>query len=330
MDNDSELRRAPLAWTLKAVLVGCAAGLGMTKLVHPGLHGHASTSMAIGVIFSLVMWGGFELFHQPFERLQLKWSPAQVGLAAVAWMLVLYTLLLALVVLLVRLLTGVDFLESRVALATSGIFGLAISGIIATKEAVARAVEGERKLARAEARALFLALKAQLHPHTLFNALNTIAALIPEDPRGAEEATLRLSALLRNILDALEKPEWPLADEFRLLEDLLRLEELRFGERLGFTLDLAPAMADRPVQPLILLPLVENALKHGFRPKVGPCFLKVTARDGRVAVEDDGVGRDPASPEGVGLRTVRERLEAGGGALRFPDVASGCRVEVTL
>ena len=132
------------------------------------------------------------------------------------------------------------------------------------------------------------------------------------------------------MLSALEQPAWPLREEFQLLEHLLRLEELRFGERLRFELVLEPAMAETAVPPLLLLPLVENALKHGFRPKVGPCHLRVEAAAGTIRIQDDGEGRAPDAAEGLGLRTVRERLEASGGALTWPTVAQGCAVEVRL
>ncbi len=157
-----------------------------------------------------------------------------------------------------------------------------------------------------------------------------VAALIPEEPARAEEATLRLSGLLRRILAALEQPLWTLQEEFSLLEDLLALESLRFEGRLSFNLDLEPAMASIPVPPLLLLPLVENSLKHGFRPKVGSCTLRVGAKGGRVLVRDDGAGRDPVAPDGVGLRTVKERLDAHGGGLRWMEAAEGCTVEVRL
>jgi LytS/YehU family sensor histidine kinase len=253
-----------------------------------------------------------------------------VSLVAVLWLLLLYGLLLAISVGLVRLVTGLDLTHFRMAMVISAMAGLAATGVIATKETVEHQVQAERDLARAEARATFLGLQAQLQPHTLFNALNTIAALIPVVPWSAEVATERLSALLRRILSALEHPEWPLQEEFQLLEHLLRLEELRFGERLRFELLLDPAMAEVRVQPLLLLPLVENALKHGFRPKVGPCHLRIQAAEGRIRIEDDGVGRSPDSAEGVGIRTVRERLEASGGLLDWPGVAQGCTVEVRL
>jgi two-component system sensor histidine kinase AlgZ len=329
MVRESLVRKSPLRWLLQACLLGAAIGLGVEVAVGGPLWS-SFKSILIGIIFSLVMWGGFDLFHTPFDRLPRHWSAARVSLVAVLWLLLLYVLLLAISVGLVRLVTGIDLTHFRMAMVISAMAGLATTGVIATKETVEHQVQAERDLARAEARATFLGLQAQLQPHTLFNALNTIAALIPEDPRRAEEATERLSALLRRILGALEHPEWPLREEFQLLEHLLRLEELRFGDHLKIELLLDPAMTEVPVQPLLLLPLVENALKHGFRPKVGPCHLKIQAVAGRIRIEDDGVGRSPDAPEGVGIRTVRERLEASGGTLDWPKVAQGCSVEVKL
>lgn len=329
MARESYVLTSPGRWALKATLLGASIGLALAAAM-----GTASwdpvRSMWIGIIFSVVMWGGFDLLHTPFERIPRGWPAARVGLFAALWMLLLYILLLALALGLAWLTTGINFLHSRLTLVITGMAGLAVSGVIATKETVEHHVQVERALAQAEARASFLGLQAQLQPHTLFNALNTIAALIPEDPKRAEEATERLSSLLRRILGALEQTTWPLREEFQLLGHLLRLEELRFGDRLGFQLILDPAMADTPVQPLLLLPLVENALKHGFRQKMGLCHLKIEAEEGRIRIEDDGVGRNEDACEGVGIRTVRERLEASGGSLRWPPVEQGCAVEVRL
>lgn len=333
MKHRSQVREQPLRWLVRAMATG--AGIGI--LVGVGLGGRSmltaeglSQSALVGLIFCLVMWAGFDLFANPFRDPPAHWSAERVGLLSVAWILLLFPLLLGLSILLVRLLTGASFVHNRLALAIAALSGLAASGIIATKETIQHQVRTARALSMAEARASFLVLQAQLHPHTLFNALNTIAALIKPDPERAEEATERLAALLRRILGALERPQWPLSEEFALLEDLLRLEQLRFGERLSCQLSLDPAMADRELPPLLVLPLVENALKHGFRPKIGTCRLQVIATDGSIRVEDDGVGRAPDATEGVGLRTVRDRIEALGGSLRWPPCAEGCAATLVL
>jgi two-component system, LytTR family, sensor kinase len=161
------------------------------------------------------------------------------------------------------------------------------------------------------------ALRAQINPHFLFNSLNTIAALVHQDPTLAESMTLRLARIFRYVLTQTEKSFSPLHEEIDFLRAYLDIEQMRFGERLQVRFDVAEAVADQPIPSLILQPLVENAIKHGFSPKVGPCQLVVRceARQEELAlsVEDDGVGAPPqeartARPIGIGLRNVRERL----------------------
>jgi LytS/YehU family sensor histidine kinase len=286
-------------------------------------------SGCIGWIFSVVMWLGFELADTGYEANSKLPVVRQALLYQVRWM-VIYLLLLTLCIGLIRLVLGFNLLNNFSSFLATALMGLLISSIILGQHSLIAGIAAKGALAKAEARAQALALQAQLSPHTLFNALNTIAALIPEAPGRAEEATERLSTLLRRIMSALERERWTLAEEFELLEDLLRLEALRFGDRLAYSLELGEDSRELLVPPLILLPLVENSLKHGFRPKVGGCQLRVAAAGSRVRVEDDGVGRSEGVPEGVGLRTVRQRLEGLGGELRWPAVTKGCAVEVAF
>ncbi len=325
MDPRVERSLRDLPW---AILMGLVLGV---LLRVSGLANHLGYSLAICLIFAVVMWGGFDLLQPWYEASDdPAQPPARAASIAMLKISLLYLALLALSWGLVWLVTGLNLMARPTVAIITFLIGFAITNFMMAKHTLVHLVEKERALAREAARASFLGLQAQLQPHTLFNSLNTIAALIPEDPAGAEEATLRLSALLRRILAALEKPLWPLQEEFSLLEDLLALESLRFEGRLRTTLHLEPAMAERAVPPLLLLPLVENSLKHGFRPKVGACTLSVEAARGFVAVRDDGAGRDREAPDGVGLRTVKERLEAHGGALRWLEGGGGCAVEVRL
>lgn len=312
----------------RALLLG--AGLGVV-IRGAGLANHVGYSIALCTIFSVVMWCGFPALRGWYTPDPGSPMPAErLATLFMAKISLLYLGLLALCIGLVRLLLGLNLLSHPAVGAITFVTGLAVTLFITTRKTIATLVEKERALALEAARAGFLGLQAQLQPHTLFNSLNTIAALIPEAPARAEEATLRLSALLRRILAALERPAWPLKEEFELLGDLLALESLRFEGRLAVDLELDPAMAQRPVPPLLLLPLVENSLKHGFRPKVGPCRLKVEAAAGRVLVADDGVGRDAGATEGIGLRTVAARVAALGGSLRWLEAEPGCAVEVVL
>jgi sensor histidine kinase YesM len=328
--SESPLRARPWAWLLKAVLVGAVPSILVT-LYFGGHDGRVLLlSAAIGTIFSVVIWGGHECSRGWLERHSATHSPRQAALFILAkWMLV-YVVLVSAAMVLVRLLLGVNSIQDRQTAFFTFFIGLVISGQIVSVRANSRMVATARELEQARAQAGFLALKAQLSPHTLFNALNTIAALIPDDPKAAEEAVMRLSALLRRILAALEKERWSLAEEFLLIGDFLKIQYARFGQRLIFELELPESEEEREIPPLLLLPLVENSLKHGFSAKIGHCHLLVRVGAGVVSVQDDGVGRDPAAPDGVGIRTVRLRAESLGGRLDWPETMTGCIAEVHL
>lgn len=330
IDAGSPLRNQPWRWLLRAasagffpsVLIALYFGaLAPFVLVRSGL---------IGALFAVVIWGGFECTGGWLAKHPATFSPMQAALFFLGKWMVLYLILTGAAIFLVWVLFGVNCVEDRLSAFFTLFIGLVISSLIVSARAIAQLIATARALEQARAQAGFLALKAQLSPHTLFNALNTIAALIPEDPKAAEEAVMRLSALLRRILTALDQERWSLAEEFQLIRDLLRIQHARFGPRLSFKLELPADEAERQIPPLLLLPLVENSLKHGFASKVGPCHLVITAGEGRVRIQDDGVGRDPQAPEGVGTGTVRQRVEAMGGWLAWPRCDQGCVAEVHL
>lgn len=310
----------------RALGLGLALGLALRML---GLTPDLRISLLICLVFSVVMWGGFEV-GKPFYAPRRTGRATREAMRSMARVSLLYAALLFLCAGIIRLATGIHLFRHAPVAAMTAAIGFAITSFMMASHTLVDLIEVEQAKARAEARAGLLALRAQLQPHTLFNALNTIAALIPEQPAQAEAATEALSRLLRRVIAALERESWSLAEEFSVLEDLLALERLRFGDRLRTTLTLGEGAGAVQVPPLLLLPLVENALRHGFRPKVGPCTLTLDARGREVRIEDDGVGRDPHAPDGVGLRTVRERLEAEGGRLDWPEVPAGCAVVVTL
>jgi two-component system LytT family sensor kinase len=182
----------------------------------------------------------------------------------------------------------------------------------------ARAVEAMRvELAQAELRAL----RAQLQPHFLFNTLNSIAALIPMNPRGAEEMTTRLAEVFRYALRASDRESAPLGEELDFLRAYLDIERARFGDRLRVEERIEPGLEVVPVPTLLLQPVVENAVRHGVaaRPGGGRVILDARRRGDRLvlSVEDDGPGFDPSvagspSGNGFGLHSVRERLRAAG------------------
>jgi LytS/YehU family sensor histidine kinase len=274
-------------------------------------------------------WTGSILGYRLILLLPDRGSPTWIATRYFVCWISIFLLSFLVAGFLVKLILGINVF-TRMSIGITLLFCLAIGALITAFQLMKEQVQLSRELALAQARAQSLALQAQLSPHTLFNSLNTIAALIPEQPGLAEETVQRLSRLLRRILSALEQDRWTLAEEFDLVRDLLETERVRFGNRMNFSLSLLEDEAARPVPPLILLPLVENSLKHGFRPKVGHCSLDVTASHGRVVICDNGVGLQGKSSEGVGLSNVRQRLEAIGGNLAWLETMEGCSVEVKL
>ncbi len=221
-----------------------------------------------------------------------------------------------------------DFLGSPRAWLVSGlfsvVFALLVGGIIYARvfyrTALARAVALERmraELARAELRAL----RAQVNPHFLFNTLNTIAALIAENPAAAEDVVTRLADVFRHALTASSREHTRLADELGFMRDWLAIERARFGPRLRVVEEVEPGLDDVPVPGLLFQPLIENAVRYAVasRPEGGTITLRVRRDDaGRTLtaeVGDDGPGFEPGAPpagHGVGLESVRERLRLGG------------------
>jgi hypothetical protein len=160
-------------------------------------------------------------------------------------------------------------------------------------------------------------LESQLEPHMLFNTLANLRVLIGMDPSRAQAMLDHLIAFLRATLDASRSGPHPLAAEFERLADYLALMQVRMGTRLQFGFDLPEALRALPVPPLLLQPLVENAIGHGLEPKVAGGRIDVRARrDGAtlvLSVRDDGVGlAAAAATHGTrfGTQQVRERLAA--------------------
>jgi signal transduction histidine kinase len=193
---------------------------------------------------------------------------------------------------------------------------------------MAHAVHFYRRFRERERRALFLeahltrarlsALQAQLQPHFLFNTLNAIAALLRRDPRAAETTITSLSELLRMALSQSEKQEISLREELQMLERYVEIQQTRFGPRLRFEQSIAPDTLDCLVPTLLLQPLVENAVQHGLEPSSEPGTVKVVAAREKdslmIAVQDNGVGLNPAQPgrgkSGIGLTNLKARLQS--------------------
>lgn len=191
---------------------------------------------------------------------------------------------------------------------------------------------------RQAAQARLALLQAQIEPHFLFNTLANLHALIGTEPERAQAMLGHLNDFLRASLSAARKDRSTLAEEFALLRDYLELLSIRMGARLAFRLDLPQELAQFQVPPMLLQPLVENAVKHGIEPKVEGGEVSVVARreGGRVALQvtDSGLGFGAAATSGtkVGLAHLRERLAAIYGAGWSLDIAENAQsgVSVTL
>jgi sensor histidine kinase YesM len=188
--------------------------------------------------------------------------------------------------------------------------------VLSLQERLAAARAAAEAAQRQSTEARLALLQSQLEPHMLFNTLANLRVLIGLDPPRAQQMLDRLIAFLRTTLAASQASMHPLAREFEWLDDYLALMKVRMGERLAVHLALPADLAALPVPPLLLQPLVENAVRHGIEPRPGPCRIEVSAeRDGdrlRLVVRDTGVGlaraEAPRPGGGFGLRQVRERL----------------------
>jgi signal transduction histidine kinase len=181
------------------------------------------------------------------------------------------------------------------------------------------------------------ALQAQMHPHFLFNALNTVAALTRSNPRVAESTVEHLAEVLRTTLERSQQSRTTLAEEVRFVRAYLAVEAQRFGDRLRVEWAIDPDAEPLEVPPFVLQPIVENALKHGIGSRAHGGRIRISAEPAadhlRLTVEDDGEGFDRRSQDGTGLGNLRERLAALYGKaamLTVHPVPSGARVSVDL
>ena len=217
-----------------------------------------------------------------------------------------------------------------------------ISILVITDELKARARQLERREAAhrvAMLRAELGALQARTDPHFLFNSLNTVAALIPDDPALAETLLERLAAVFRYALDAGRRSTVELADELEAVTAYLEVESLRLGDRLRWKLDRDRDVDGVRVPPLVLQPLVENAIRHGAGGRQGATEVTVSARrrgdDVVLVVEDRGESTPTPVSGGTGtaLADLRSRLALAYGERAHLDAApgmSGWRAEVVM
>jgi LytS/YehU family sensor histidine kinase len=203
-----------------------------------------------------------------------------------------------------------------------------IDGVRVARERFARDIR-ERDMQQLATEAELRALRAQLNPHFLFNALTTIGYLVRAAPDRAIETLLRLTDVLRAVLKRSDGEFATLGEEMEIVSAYLAIERARFEDRLVVAIDVPDTLAALRVPPLVLQPLIENAVKHGIAPLVTGGRISVTARleaadaggsgqpEGhwlRLTVTDTGMGADPAElarrrRTGIGLTNIERRLE---------------------
>jgi LytS/YehU family sensor histidine kinase len=219
-----------------------------------------------------------------------------------------------------------------------------VLGVCWTIEALRLSRERELRASQLEAQlagARLERLQTQLHPHFLFNALNSVLPLVFRDREAAALTVSRLEQLLRRSLEADAAQLAPLFRELEFLEIYLEIQKTRFGDRLRVAFDIPAELTAARVPNLILQPLVENAIKHGVSAQPGAGRVAISARreDGMLVlrVRDDGPGlSDLPRPggSGVGLANTRERLRQLYGDEQRLDLVNapegGLEVSVTL
>ena len=208
------------------------------------------------------------------------------------------------------------------------LLSVALHYVLLSFEAAREAERREAKQSLLAREAQLKALKSQVQPHFLFNCLNSISALAGSDPARAREMCVKLADFLRQSLAVGEKASIPVAEEMSLAKSYLEVERIRFGKRLSVEEEINPSGKDCLVPPLLLQPLVENAVVHG---------ISTLAEGGAVRMEASRAGNrlrivienpyDPESPAkrprgGLGLKIVRDRLAA----LYGPDALFAARL----
>jgi len=196
------------------------------------------------------------------------------------------------------------------------VYGMVL-GVTLTAQSWRREQERERheaELALVARDAELNAIRAHFQPHFVLNALNSLLALIDQNPALARTMVVRLADIMKEVFDRTDLPAVPLSRELDLVQAYLDVERIRFGDRLTVTVDADAAARIVAVPPFLLQPIVENAIKHGIAPYAHAGRVTITARTDRdqlnVEVQDTGAGNGLAiEGTGRGLQMTRRRLE---------------------
>lgn len=199
------------------------------------------------------------------------------------------------------------------------LFGMIITYFFYSKEKLSATVQmaQEERIKRLSSEKLALEanlkrLQAQVEPHFLFNTLSNIVSLMDTDPANAKTMQMDLIRYLRTALGRARDKETTLGQEADLIRAYLDVFKVRMGERLQYTIDIPDSLKDTSLAPMLLQPIVENALLHGLTPKIDGGFIRIRAeRQGghtQIEISDTGKGLADHQLPGVGLTNVKERL----------------------
>jgi sensor histidine kinase YesM len=328
MADQDPLPRALARWIALCVLVGVVVSALLSAYRRATLT-QLATLTAISVLYSSTIGLPAMLVFRRVRPRLLGQPVARRWLLQLA-MLLAITAAGALVAGLVLVALGRSTLAAlwpsyvqgvEIALATSVPFTLGATAFFTLRARLARTeaslhakeLEHQRALALA-AEARLASLESRVRPHFLFNALNSAIALIPEDPRRAEQLLERLAGLLRFSLDAAQAVV-PLGEEIRVVTDYLEIERVRFGERLRFEIDVPDELRGAMIPAFAVQTVVENSVKYAVSARGTGAHIAVRARrDGgrlRLEITDDGPGfTGPIWLRGHGLDGLRARLDA--------------------
>lgn len=305
----SSVLARPALWSLFATIAFCAAaGIIVALASGTGFGTSLGVSYCVGLSIHMCIHAGFRFFV-PRVR-PLVFVPAMSAVGIVAGLIAAGALFVGRPF----AFLGGDYSSALLALLFGGIgtVGIAmlydaLSARAQLDKAARNALAQEKALAEAELRVL----QAQMEPHFLFNTLSNVIALVRADPDKATRILELLSTLLRASLARARETEATLGEELELVRAYLEIQALRMPGRLDYAVNAAPGIEGLRLPPLLLQPLVENAVLHGIEPKVGGGRVEVSAAasGGEVAilVRDDGIGMD-SEQTGECVENVRSRL----------------------
>jgi signal transduction histidine kinase len=321
------------------LVYGCSAAIGLQagliRFFFSGRPADVSTSVLAGPVLGTVV---LVLWWWVFPRLPARSERARTLWESIAALLLISLITPVLTEVLARAVYGVSILppfrgEDRtvtlpaqflryapLAIAFLPVVPTAIMAVIGYQRSWSPMLALEtraQELHELAASAQLAALRAQIHPHFLFNSLNSIAQLVRTDPDEAEACIERLADVFRYLMRQAEREFVPLADELEIGDAYLDIQRARFRDDLRIEKRIDPRTRSHLIPTLVLQQLTENAVRHGISPKVGggTVVIETALEDGhlRLRVTDDGVGMDAERlahvyERGFGLRSIRDRL----------------------